>query len=111
MNNARLSTNQENPKFNVIPLPNFDPLSLDPLYQVTEEGLIQKISNLSIVTFVKFYKITDINNPINFVYLSRVDELKAFFNLDASTIYSYIKNNRNITNKKDGITYSIEKIY
>ena len=43
MNNGRLSTNKNNPKYLNLPLPNFDPFSLKNLYELTSDGLLKEV--------------------------------------------------------------------
>lgn len=103
MNNARLSTNMNNPKYSILPIPNCDPFQLKPVYDLTSEGQIREISTLNYVTSVKYYKLSEVQNPNNFVIL-KPSELTDFFGYSKFTIYVAIKNNKNLIRRASAET-------
>ena len=110
MNNGRLSTNKNNPKYLNLPLPNFDPFSLKNLYELTSDGLLKEVSTSRIITNVKYYKLTEVTNVNNIYYLTPA-ELVKFIGYSKFTVYKAIIENKNLKQKGTGVLYSVEKIY
>ena len=110
MNNGRLSTNKNNPKYLNLPLPNFEPFSLKNLYELTTDGLLKEVSTSRIITNVKYYKLTEVTNVNNIYYLTPA-ELVKFIGYSKFTVYKAISVNKNLKQKGTGVLYSVEKIY
>lgn len=110
MNNARLSTNKGNPKFIELPLPDFEPSTLQNKYELTADGLIKEVATSRIITNVRYYKITEVTNTNNNFYLTPA-ELIQFIGYSKFTVYKAIKDNQNLKQKGTGLFYSVTKIY
>lgn len=111
MNNARLSTNINNPDFKIISLPDFDPFKLKPVYEITDEGLFRVISTGRIAVKAKFYKLIEIDSG-KISYIEGRKELASFFkDTDHRVVDNAINNKLLLQRKMTGITYTVEKIY
>lgn len=110
MNNGRLSTNQNNPKYLNLPLPNFDPFSLKNLYELTTDGLLKEVSSSRIITNVKYYKLTEVTNINNIFYITPA-ELVKFIGYSKFTVYRSLSENNYLKQKGTGLLYSVTKLY
>ena len=111
MNNARLSTNKNNPNFKIIPLPDYDPFKLKPVYEITDEGLFRVISTGRIAVKAKFYKLIEIDSG-NISFLEgRKDLINFFEGTDHRVVDNAINKKLFLQRKFTGITYTVEKIY
>lgn len=106
MNNGRLSTNKDNPNYSNLPLPEINSINLKPLYELTSEGTIKEISTSKLITNVKYYKLTEVNNTANSIYLTPA-ELITFLGYTKSTVYLAIKQNKILMSKNTGLYYSL----
>jgi hypothetical protein len=111
MNNARLSTNKNNLKFKIIPLPEFDPFKLKPVYEITDEGLFRVISTGRIAVKAKFYKLIEIDSG-KISYIEGRKHLANYFEGSDYRVVDKAINNKLILQRKlTGISYTVEKIY
>lgn len=111
MNNARLSTNKNNPDFKIIPLPEFDPFKLNPVYEITDEGLFRVISTGRIAVKAKVYKLIEIDSGLISYIETRKDLADFFKGTDHRVVDKAINNKLFLQRKITGITYTVEKIY
>lgn len=110
MNNARLSTTLNNPKYQILPIPNYDPFKLNSVYELTSEGAIRELATQKYVTNVQYYKLTDVQNLNHFVFL-KPSEIVDFFGYSRFTVYKAIKTNKSLMRTETGISYFISRIF
>lgn len=111
MNNARLSSNLNNPKFKKLPIPLYDPLKLPPVYTLTEDFLIKDIKTGNIVTKPKFYSLENVEVSGDLLYFKSLQDIANFLKRGKTTILTHIKNNTVISSSISGKSFYIKKYY